>query len=59
MDAQATFSCTFTQSDGGLASELPDLPRWPAQRLVPQERMGLAVQVLAGARSSLGLGPRT
>jgi hypothetical protein len=50
MDAQATFSCTFTQSDGGLASELPELPRWPAQRLVPQERLGLAVQVLAGAR---------
>jgi hypothetical protein len=49
MDAQATFSYAFTQSDVGLASELPDLPRWPAQRLLPQERRDLAVQVLAGA----------
>ena len=50
MDAQATFSCSFTQSDFGSASELPDLPRWPAQRLLPQERRDLAVQVLAGAQ---------
>jgi hypothetical protein len=32
MDAQATFSCSFTQSDLSLAAELPGLPRWPAQR---------------------------
>ena len=50
MDAQATFSCSFTQSDLGPASELPGLPRWPAQRLLPQERWDLAVQVLAGAQ---------
>ena len=50
MDAQATFSCSFTQSDLGPALELADLPRWPAQRLLPQERLDLAVQVLAGAR---------
>jgi hypothetical protein len=50
MDAQATFSCSFTQSDLGPALELPDLPRWPAQRLLPQERRDLAVQVLAGAQ---------
>src|SRR5277367_1492397 len=50
MDAQATFSCSFTQSDLGPALELPDLPRWPAQRLLPQERQDLAVQVLAGAQ---------
>jgi hypothetical protein len=50
MDAQATFSCSFTQSDLGPAVELPSLPPWPAQRLLPQERRDLAVQVLAGAR---------
>jgi hypothetical protein len=58
MDAQATFSCSFTQSDLGPAMELPGgpaagqrgIPRWPAQRLLPPERQELAVQVLAGAR---------
>jgi hypothetical protein len=50
MDAQATFSYSFTQSDLGPASELPGLPRWPAQRLLPHERRDLAVQVLAGAQ---------
>ena len=50
MDAQATFSCSFTQSDLGPAAELPGLPQWPAQRLLPQERRDLAVQVLAGAQ---------
>ncbi len=29
---------------------LPGLPQWPAQRLLPQERRDLAVQVLAGAQ---------
>ena len=50
MDAQATFSCSFTQSDLSPVAELPSLPRWPAQRLLPQERQDLAVQVLAGAQ---------
>ena len=50
MDAQATFSCSFTQPDLGPVAELPSLPRWPAQRLLPQERQALAVQVLAGAQ---------
>ena len=50
MDAQATFSCSFTQSDLGPVVELPSLPRWPAQRLLPQERRDLAIQVLAGAQ---------
>ncbi len=50
MDAQATFSCSFTQSDLGPVAELPGLPRWPAQRLLPEERRDLAVQVLAGAQ---------
>ena len=50
MDAQATFSCSFTQSDIGPVVELPSLPHWPAQRLLPQERQALAVQVLAGAQ---------
>jgi hypothetical protein len=49
MDAQATFSCSFTQSDLGPVVELPSLPQWPAQRLLPQERQDLAIQVLAGA----------
>jgi hypothetical protein len=50
MDAQATFSYSFTQSDLGPATELPSLPDWPAQRLLPQERQYLAIQVLAGAQ---------
>src|SRR5271165_2741419 len=50
MDAQATFSCTFTQSDLDPATELPSPPLWPAQRLLPQERLDLSVQVLAGAQ---------
>ena len=50
MDAQATFSCSFTQSDLDPVVELPSLPRWPAQRLLPQERRDLAIQVLAGAQ---------
>ena len=51
MDAQATFSCSFTQSDLGPVVELPSLPQWPAQRLLPQERQDLAIQVLAGAET--------
>ena len=50
MDAQATFSCSFTQSDLSPVAEPPNLPPWPAQRLLPQQRLGLAVQVLAGAQ---------
>ena len=49
MDAQATFSYSFTQSDLGPVVELPSLSQWPAQRLLPQERQELAIQVLAGA----------
>ena len=49
MDAQATFSCSFTQSDLGPVVEVPSLPPWPAQRLLPPERQDLALQVLAGA----------
>ena len=50
MDAQATFSYSFTQSDVGPAVERPGLPHWAAQRLLPQERRTLAVQVLAGVQ---------
>ena len=50
MDAQATFSCIFTQSDLGPAAELPSQPPWPAQRLLPHERRDLSVQILAGAQ---------
>jgi transposase-like protein len=50
MDAQATFSCSFTQSDVAAAAELTSQPHWPAQRLLPQERRALAVEVLAGAQ---------
>jgi hypothetical protein len=50
MDAQATFSCSFTQSDLSPVTEPPGLPPWPAQRLLPQQRQDLAVQVLAGAQ---------
>jgi hypothetical protein len=50
MDAQATFSCWFTQSDLSPVTEPAGLPLWPAQRLLPQQRQDLAVQVLAGAQ---------
>jgi hypothetical protein len=36
MDAQATFSCSFTQTDLGPVVELPSLPHWPAQRLLSE-----------------------
>src|SRR5262249_26328565 len=47
MDAQATFSCSFTQSDLSPVTEPPGLRHWPAPRLLPQQRQHLAVQVLA------------
>jgi hypothetical protein len=50
MDAQATFSRSFPQSDPSPVAELTCYPRWPAQRLLPQERQDLAVRVLAGAQ---------
>ena len=50
MDAQATFSYSSTQSDVGSVAELPGLPHCAAQRLLPQERRDLAIQVLAGAQ---------
>jgi hypothetical protein len=50
MDAEGTFSCSFTQCDPDPLSTLPNLPIWPAQRLPPTERRDLAVQVLAGAQ---------
>jgi hypothetical protein len=50
MDAQATFSFSFTQSDPSPITEPAYLPRWPAQRLLPEHRRDLAVQVLAGAQ---------
>ena len=50
MDAQATFSCSFTQSDLGPIADVPSLPQWPAQKLLPQARRDLGIQVLAGAQ---------
>jgi hypothetical protein len=50
MDAQTTFRCSFTQCDLGPVVELPSLPQWPAQRLLPPQRRDLAVRVLAGAQ---------
>jgi hypothetical protein len=47
MDCQATSSLGLMQSD--LTPVLvADLPPWPAQRLDPGQRQGLAVEVLAG-----------
>src|SRR6202453_5521778 len=51
MDAQATFSYSFTQSTVEPVTELPALPHWAAQSLPPQERRYLGIQVLAGAQS--------
>src|SRR5829696_1617226 len=47
MVCQATPSLGLTQAD---LTPVPvaDLPPWPAQRLRPDQRQGLAVQVLAG-----------
>ncbi len=50
MDAQATFSCAFTQCDLDPLPELPSPPIWPAQRLLPADRQDLAVRVLAGTQ---------
>ena len=50
MDAQATFSCSFTQCNLDPRPELPNLQIWPAQTLLPPDRQYLAIQVLAGAR---------
>ena len=45
MDAQATFSYAFTQSDvGGPAAQPPSVAHWAAQRLLPQDRRNLAIQ---------------
>ena len=48
MDSQATFSCSFTQTDLGPVAELPSLPHWPAQRLLP----GLNPTLILVANSS-------
>jgi hypothetical protein len=50
MDAQATFSYSFPQSHDGLVADPAGHPQWAAQRLLPQERRNLAIQVLAGAQ---------
>jgi hypothetical protein len=50
MDAQATFSCSVTQSDISPVAEPPHPPRWPAQRPLPQQRQDLGVRVLVGAQ---------
>jgi hypothetical protein len=50
MDAQATFSQSFPQSDLGTPEAPADIPLWPAQKLAPHQRRELAVQVLAGAQ---------
>ncbi len=50
MDAQATFSCDVTQCDLDPGTEVPPLPIWPAQSLLPAQRQELAIQVLAGAQ---------
>ena len=50
MNAQATPSYFFPQSDLNTPSDWPSVPHWPALRLLPHERLELAVQVLAGAQ---------
>lgn len=47
MDCQATSSLVLTQSE---PVPVPAPVFWPAQRLLPAQRQGLAVQVLAGTR---------
>src|SRR5436305_1639948 len=47
MDCQATLSLGPTQSDL-TPGPVSDLSSWPAQRLRPDQRQKLAVQVLAG-----------
>jgi hypothetical protein len=49
MDSQATSSLDLTQSDL-TTIPLAELPPWPAQRLGPDQRQQLAVQILAGTQ---------
>jgi hypothetical protein len=48
MDAQATFSVSFTQCDLDPLASVASVPSWPAQRLLPAQRQDLAIPVLAG-----------
>src|SRR5262245_47226623 len=50
MDAQATFSCSFAQSNLNPFAEPPHRPRLTAQRLLPQQRQDLGVQAIVGAQ---------
>jgi transposase-like protein len=50
MDAQATPSYFFPQSDLNTPGDWHSVPQRPAQKLLPHERQELAVQVLAGAQ---------
>ena len=49
MDPQATFSLDPTQSDL-TGVPLAEFPPWPAQRLRPDQRQQLAVEILAGTQ---------
>jgi hypothetical protein len=55
MDAQATFSISFTQCDLDPLPDLLDPPFCPAQQLLPAQRRDLAVQVLAGTQPVVDL----
>ena len=59
MEAQATFSQSFPQSDLSTPEELPSLPPRPAQRLLPHQRQDLAVQVPRWGPTGRGVGPAT
>ena len=58
MDAQATFSCSFTQSDLGPIADVPSLPQWPAQKLLPRHG-GSGYSSARWGSTSLGFGPGT
>ena len=55
MDCQATSSFLFPQGD---LAPLPTPLPWPAQRLLPAQRQGLAIQVLGGTHPVADLARR-
>ncbi len=59
MDAQATLSCSFTQTDLGPVVEPPSLLQWPAQRLLPPGAAGSGYPSARWGSTSLRLGPGT
>ena len=59
MDAQATFSCSFTQSDLGPVAELPSLPSLASPEAAIPGAAGAGCPGPRGGSTRLGSGPGT